>query len=85
MLLEGELLRETRASVVYSRPDGAMEASVRQDLHSWAVQPQSPGLGSLDIRQLLPSVRERKEFLRMSLMKLPGHASDSLSEKRRTS
>ena len=41
--------------------------------------------GELFIRQLLPSVREKKEFLRMSLMKLPGRASDSLSETRRTS
>jgi hypothetical protein len=32
------------------------------------------------IRRLLTFVREKKEFLRMSLMKLPGHASDSLSE-----
>jgi hypothetical protein len=30
----------------------------------------------LIIRQLLPSVREKTEFLRMSLMKIPGHAPD---------
>jgi hypothetical protein len=41
----------------------------------------------LIIRQLLPSVREKAEFLRMSLMKIPGHARGLISghNTRRTS